>query len=140
MIAEISRARIWLVEHQEFFRRQAAQTLTEGGFSVKTFSSYGTLLSRGDVEADAELVVVSCPSAGEEEQKLLRQLVERDVPVLFLMNFLTMDSMRQLFLEGATDVEEMPGSSKGLIAVAVKNIDRLNKKRQQPQAWVKAAL
>ncbi len=139
MTQEVLRGRVWLVDRQEFFRRQAVQTLTEKGFSVEGFSSYEALLARSLI-ADAELAIVSCPSAGEDEKRVLRQLVANEVPVMFIVNFFTIEDMRKLFLKGALDVEEMPGSAEDMATIVTENLALVRKRRKESQLWVNAAL
>ncbi len=135
-----SEPRLWLIDRQEHLGRLAMTLFERAGFAVEVFQDYGDLADLTTTAATPELVILSCAEVDEDERQLLRWLVARGLPVLFVVGSVSVREIRNLFRAGARDGERMPDDPAQLLASVEQNLAKIRKDRQRPRVWMKAAM
>ncbi len=64
-----------------------------------------------------DLVVLGCTRIGDEEQRLIEQVLDRKQHLLVLSASLSLQIMRSLFLLGVDDIEDKPYDPKYLVKI-----------------------
>ena len=108
---------ILVIEAHEGWRQVAYAALKEAT-TLNILATYdkgkiGQVVGRHELN----LIVLGCYELGEDERKLLAYLISTGISVLVVMSTINLESMREIFHLGATDVAtNKPFGSPGILA------------------------
>jgi len=107
---------ILLIDHQPYWREFSSQALQAVGFCVHTLGSYKQKPLRKSLKkSKPRLIVLGCSQIGDEEQRLIRMILDRKQHLLVLSTFLSLRIMRALFLQGVDDIIDKPYNAEHLV-------------------------
>src|SRR5215467_4701431 len=103
------RKHILLIDHQSYWRELSTQALRNVGFYVCTLATYSQAPLQDFLKSEnPDLVVLGCTRIGDEEQRLIEQVLDRKQHLLVLCASLSLQIMRSLFLLGVDDIVDKP--------------------------------
>ncbi|HKF38424.1 MAG TPA: response regulator [Ktedonobacteraceae bacterium] len=109
---------ILLIDHQSYWRELSRQALQSDGFCVRTLATYNQVALQACLKGKSpDLIVLGCTRVGDEEQRLIEQVLDRQQHLLVLSASLTLQIMRSLFLLGVDDIEDKPYDAKHLVKI-----------------------
>jgi len=110
--------RILIIDHQAYWRELSTQALEDVGFYVRTLATYNQAPLQDCLKGEKlDLVVLGCTRVGDEEQRLIAQVLSRRQHLLVLCVSLSLQIMRSLFLLGVDDIEDKPYNPERLITI-----------------------
>lgn len=128
---------IWVFDHATHWRSEIVDRLTREGFDVESRSAYELPTTMPERPS---MVVLGCAKPGKAERRLLKELVDRDIPVSIYANRLSNNDARELFHAGASDVGHRSDSSESLAQYIIKTIQSVGRRRDQPELQFTAAV
>ena len=109
---------ILLIDHQSYWRELSTQALQAVGFCVRTLATYNQVPLQAYLKGEnPDLVVLGCTRIGNEEQRLIEQVLDRKQHLLVLSASLTLQIMRSLFLLGVDDIVDKPYDPQYLVKI-----------------------
>lgn len=116
---------IWLVDRRDYWRHQFQQVLRRQGYSVLSFGDYPEVAAHeAEASKPPDLIVLACGAIGDEEIRMTEQASQLQHDVLVLAASLPLPAVRALFLSGARDVAELPGSGERLLDLVRRTLTR----------------
>ena len=74
---------------------------------------------------EGDLVILSCANVGEDEQRLITQLLKERSHLLVLSSYLPNSVMRSLYLQGVDDITDKPYDSATLITLVEQLLQKI---------------
>src|SRR5260370_6934407 len=100
---------ILLIDHQSYWRDLSQQALQSVGFCVRTLATYNQVPLQACLKGEnPDLVVLGCTRIGDEEQRLIEQVLDRKQHLLMLSASLTSQIIRSLFLLALSHIQVNP--------------------------------
>lgn len=124
---------VWLMDRRPYWRRLYERALAKAGFAVCARSTYryppaGLPLSA----TNPDLVLMVCTVVGPEERRLIDQVTARDHRLLVLAANLPTEVMREIFLAGAHDVNQMPARPEEVVRLVEDVLEEVAEVRGRP--------
>jgi DNA-binding NtrC family response regulator len=101
---------ITVVGNDTRFRNFALQTIESNGYSGVGVSSLNEEHFTSRLSSDTALIIIVCESVNDSERAFIRYIrnLPTPVPFIVLVEGLSVETMRELFLMGAVDVTDKP--------------------------------
>jgi DNA-binding NtrC family response regulator len=112
-----SRMSVLVVDHQIYWRECAAEALRRKGYQISTTETYEEAMLRVEEGASWNIVLLGCATVESKEYRLIDYLVARGQPVIVLSTSLSVQKMRNLFLQGVADVTDKTYHQANIIAI-----------------------
>jgi len=112
-----SRISILVIDRQTYWREYAGEALQDAGYQIATLGTYGEVLDRIKDGASWNIILLGCASVEYQERMLITYLIAKSQPVIILSTALTVQGMRDLFLQGVEDVTDKTYHSAEIIAI-----------------------
>lgn len=105
---------VLLVDRQRARREHYAAALRAQGFQIYACdSAHAPLLL--NALPQTMLVVLNCSYIGQEEERVVREILERHYHLLVLCDTVSIPMIRILFLQGVDDVADQPRTPEHLV-------------------------
>ncbi|HEU5381037.1 MAG TPA: hypothetical protein VFV38_36905 [Ktedonobacteraceae bacterium] len=124
------RSSILVIDHQTYWLERVAEALQGAGYQISTAKTYAEALKRTKGGTSWDIVVLGCASIGYKERMLVASLVERDQSVIILSATLTVQDMRDLFLQGVKDVTDKTYHSAEILTIIEQTQERIAKRNR----------
>lgn len=114
--------RILVIDHQLFWRQLSTRALSRAGYVVEDCEDYrSALLSRHK----SDLVILSCAKVGDDEQRLITELLKERSHLLVLSSYLPKSVMRSLYLQGVDDITDKPYDPATLVTLVEQLLQKI---------------
>ena len=111
--------RIALVDHQRYWIDQMSPALQAEGFAVYGFLDYDAFLAH---QSSFDWMFLGCAHIGSAEWTFIREMLNRNVPIIVMAAHYTWTDERQLFLEGVCDVANKPYTHSAFLRIVHENM------------------
>ena len=114
--------RILVIDHHLFWRQLSTRALSGAGYVVEDCEDYRSALLQKD---KSDLVILSCANVGDDEQRLITQLLKERAHLLVLSSYLSRSVMRSLYLQGVDDITDKPYDPVSLVTLVEQLLQKI---------------